>query len=56
MLVEAILVYGVIGYKFCRLLLSEDQNQGTLASHESVYPLIFGIDMIYQSLVIITST
>ena len=29
MLAEAILVYGDIGYKFCWLLPSEDQNQGT---------------------------
>ena len=29
MLVEAILVHGVIGYKFCWLLPSEDRNQGT---------------------------
>ena len=35
MLVEAILVHGVIGYKFYWLLPSEDQNQGTPAGHES---------------------
>ena len=35
MLVEAILVHGDIGYKFCWLLLSEDQTQGTPARHES---------------------
>ena len=35
MLAEAILVHGVIGYKFCWLLPSEDSNQGTLAGHES---------------------
>ena len=35
MLAEAILVHGVIGYKFCWLLPSEDRNQGTLAGHES---------------------
>ena len=35
MLAEAILVHGVIGYKFCWLLPSEDRNQGTLARHES---------------------
>ena len=29
MLAEAILVHGDIGYKFCWLLLSKDQNQGT---------------------------
>ena len=29
MLAEAILVHGVIGYKFCWLLPSEDRNQGT---------------------------
>ena len=34
MLAEAILVHGVIGYKFC-WLLPEDQNQGTPAGHES---------------------
>ena len=34
MLAKAILVHGVIGYKFC-WLLPEDQNQGTLARHES---------------------
>ena len=34
MLAKAILVYGGIGYKFCWLLL-EDQNQGTPAGHES---------------------
>ena len=32
--VFATLVHGVIGYKFC-WLLSKDQNQGTLAGHES---------------------
>ena len=31
----ATLVYGVIGYKFCWLLPSEDHNQGTPAGHES---------------------
>ena len=35
MLAEAILVHGVIGYKFFLLLPFEDQNQGTLAGHES---------------------
>ena len=35
MLAKAILVHGVIGYKFCWLLPSEDQNQGTPAGHES---------------------
>ena len=35
MLAKAILVHGVIGYKFCWLLPFEDQNQGTLAGHES---------------------
>ena len=34
MLAEAILVHGDIGYKFCWLLLSKDQNQGTPAGHE----------------------
>ena len=34
MLAKAILVHGVIGYKFC-CLLPEDQNQGTPAGHES---------------------
>ena len=34
MLVKAILVHSVIGYKFC-WLLPEDQNQGTPAGHES---------------------
>ena len=34
MLAKAILVHGVIGYKFC-WLLPEDQNQGTPAGHES---------------------
>ena len=33
--VFATLVYGVIGYKFCWLLPSEDHNQGTPARHES---------------------
>ena len=33
MLAKAILVHGDIGYKFCWLLLSEDQNEGTLAGH-----------------------
>ena len=33
--VFATLVHGVIGYKFCWLLPSEDQNQGTPAGHES---------------------
>ena len=32
--VFATLVHGIIGYKFCWLLL-EDQNQGTPAGHES---------------------
>ena len=35
MLAKAILVHGVIGYKFCRLLPSEDHNQGIPAGHES---------------------
>ena len=35
MLAKAILVHGVIGYKFCWLLPSEDHNQGTPAGHES---------------------
>ena len=35
MLAEAILVHGVIGYKFCWLLPPEDQNQGTPTGHES---------------------
>ena len=35
MLAKAILVHGVIGYKFCWLLPFEDQNQGTPAGHES---------------------
>ena len=34
MLAKAILVHGVIGYKFC-WLLPEDQNQGTPVEHES---------------------
>ena len=34
MLAEAILVHGVIGYKFCSLLSSEDRNQGTPARHK----------------------
>ena len=34
MLAKAILVHGVIGYKFC-WLLPEDHNQGTPAGHES---------------------
>ena len=34
MLAKAILVHGVIGYKFCWLLL-EDQNQRAPAGHES---------------------
>ena len=34
MLAKAILVHGVIGYKFF-WLLPEDHNQGTLAGHES---------------------
>ena len=35
MLAEAILVHGVIGYKFCWLLPSENHNQGIPAGHES---------------------
>ena len=35
MLAEAILVHGVIGYKFCCLLPSKDQNQGIPTGHES---------------------
>ena len=35
MLAKAILVHGVIGYKFCRLLPFEDHNQGTPAGRES---------------------
>ena len=35
MLAKAILVHGVIGYKFCWLLPSEDHKQGTPAEHES---------------------
>ena len=35
MLAKAILVHGVIGYKFCWLLPSEDNNQGIPAGHES---------------------
>ena len=35
MLAKAILVHGVIGYKFCWLLPSEDHNQGAPAGHES---------------------
>ena len=35
MLAKAILVHGVIGYKFC-WLLPEDQNQRAPAGHESV--------------------
>ena len=35
MLAKAILVHGVIGYKFCWLLPSEDHNQGTLVGHKS---------------------
>ena len=35
MLAKAILVHGVIGYKFCWLLPSEDHNQGTPNEHES---------------------
>ena len=35
MLAEAILVHGVIGYKFCWLLPYEDRNQGTPIGHES---------------------
>ena len=34
MLAKAILVHGVIGYKFC-WLLPKDHNQGTPAGHES---------------------
>ena len=34
MLAKAILVHGVIGYKFC-WLLPDDKNQGTPAGHES---------------------
>ena len=34
MLAKAILVYGVIGYKFCRLLPSDDHNQGAPVGHE----------------------
>ena len=39
MLAKAILVHGVIDYKFC-WLLPEDQNQGTPAGHESADTLI----------------
>ena len=35
MLAKAILVHGVIGYKFCWLLPSEDHNQRTSVGHES---------------------
>ena len=35
MIAEAILVHGVIGYKFCWLLPSEDHKKGTPAGHES---------------------
>ena len=35
MLAEAILVHGVVGYKFCWLLSSKDHNQGTPVGHES---------------------
>ena len=35
MLAKAILVHGVIGYKFCWLLPSEDHNKGAPAGHES---------------------
>ena len=35
MLAKDILVHGVIGYKFCWLLPSEDHNQGTPTGHES---------------------
>ena len=35
MLAKAILVHGVIGYKFCWLLPFEDHNQGTPAGQES---------------------
>ena len=34
-LAKAILMHGDIGYKFCWLLPSEDQNQGTPVGHES---------------------
>ena len=34
MLAKAILVHGDIGYKFCWLLPSKDQNQGTLIGNE----------------------
>ena len=36
MLAKAILVHGVIGYKFCWLLPSENHNQGIPAGHEPV--------------------
>ena len=39
MLAEAILVHGVIGYKFYWLLPFDDQNQGTPAGHESINQL-----------------
>ena len=35
MLAKAILVHGVIGYKFCWLLPFENHNQGIPAGHES---------------------
>ena len=35
MLDKAILVHGVIGYKFCWLVPFEDHNQGTPAGHVS---------------------
>ena len=35
MLAKAIVVHGVICYKFCWLLPSGDQNQGTPTGHEN---------------------
>ena len=44
MLAKAILVHGVIGYKFC-WLLHKDQNQGTPAGHESAETLIGNVSL-----------
>ena len=48
MLAKAILVHGVIGYKFC-WLLPDDQNQGTPVGHESAETPIGNVSMTDQA-------
>ena len=47
MLAKAILVHGVIGYKFCWLLL-EDQNQGTPAGYMNNFGLWAQVSRFYE--------